>query len=150
MRSGRPSTSFSPPVAAASPALIERLYMVRLLFCGLTSARRNKACYSVRSSRTLRSWVAGADSDEWSADGLVLQIMTRRSAERAKKMIQIVRMFEDGVKALVSEHNHEQLRRYTDAFVLNSGGGSLTSQRPAEGGHGRASSATQCVLGCAL
>jgi hypothetical protein len=62
--------------------------------------------------------VAGADNDEWSADGLVLEIMTRPPAERAKKMIEIVRMFEEGVKARFPEHKDEQLRRYTDAFVL--------------------------------
>ena len=49
---------------------------------------------------------------------MVLEIMTRPSAERAMKMTEIVRMFEEGVKARFPEHNHEQLRRYTDAFVL--------------------------------
>jgi hypothetical protein len=78
--------------------------------------------------------VAGADNDEWGADGLVLEIMTRPPAERAKKMIEIVRMFEEGVKARFPEHNHEQLRQYTDAFVLKLWTRIFEISRPSERG----------------
>ena len=82
--------------------------------------------------------MALADDDEWSADELVLEIMTRPPAERARKMVEIVRMFEDGVKARFPDRSHDQLRMYTDAFVMKlwtrifeisgSGGGGATGR----------------------
>ena len=59
-----------------------------------------------------------SEDDEWSADGLVLEIMSRPPAERARKMVEIVRMFEEGVKARFPDRSRDQLRAYTDTFVI--------------------------------